>query len=41
MSTAMTSPTPAQVAAGRRTLLLATGLLMLPFILGGALYLTN
>ncbi|HNL22989.1 MAG TPA: hypothetical protein PKK51_13310 [Rhodocyclaceae bacterium] len=41
MSTAMTSPTPAQVAAGRRTLLLATGLLMLPFILGGALYLSG
>lgn len=31
-------PTPAQIAAGRRTLLLATGALMLPFVLGAGLY---
>lgn len=41
MNTAMTTPSPAQIASGRRTLLLATGLLMLPFVLGATLYLSG
>ncbi len=38
MSLREESPSPAAIAAGRRTLLLATGALMLPFFLGAALY---